>query len=108
MHKRVQEAGLRQAGNMPVQGSSSELMKLAIAEVQDVVVDVLSAQGVNCYPLMTVHDEILLECESGYGDLIRLLTEDVMCNVMMDRCTNENLCRVPISAEGKVMMRWEK
>lgn len=108
VHKRVVAAGLRQAGNMPIQGSQADWMKLAIAEIQAEVIEYFRRDGVWCQPLMTVHDEMLVEVEEGYGEVVRDHMEDVMGRVMVDRTTGENLCRVKVKADGKVMLRWSK
>lgn len=109
VHRRVMEAGLRQAGNMPVQGTCADLMKLALAEIQEKVVEgYFRANGIECYSLMSVHDEMLCEVEQGHGETLKLLMEDVMSSVMTDEESGENLCRVEIAAEGKVMERWKK
>lgn len=109
VHRRVMEAGLRQAGNMPIQATCAELIKLAIAEVQETVVEgYFRANGIECNPLMTVHDELLIEVEQGHGEVAKGLIEDVMNRVMTDKETGENLCRVPIESDGKVMVRWKK
>lgn len=106
VHKRVVAAGLRQAGNMPIQASCAEWMKLAIAEVQDKVVEPFRRDGVKCWPLITVHDELLLEVQQGYGGLAREMMEGIMREVMTDKDTGEERCRVPIEADGKVFQRW--
>lgn len=107
VHRRIVAAGLRQAGNMPIQGTGADMLKLAQAEVQDFVRD-MRAEGIWCWPLNEVHDELIYEVEQGYGEILLAKAEDVMSNVLVDKDTGEDLCRVPIVAEGKVMQRWEK
>ena len=83
-------------------------MKLAIAEIQAEVIEPFRREGVECWPLMTVHDEMLVEVEDGYGETVKLMMEEVMSRVMTDKTTGEELCLVPIKADGKVMTRWVK
>jgi DNA polymerase-1 len=108
VHKRVVAAGLRQAGNMRIQGTGADMLKLAQAEIQDWVDKELMGMGIWCWPLNEVHDELIYEIEEGYGELLLAKAEDVMSGVLTDKQTGERLCRVPIVAEGKVMSRWEK
>jgi DNA polymerase-1 len=108
VHKRVVEAGLRQAGNMPIQGTGADMMKLALAEIQERIEEDFRSCGIWCWPLMTVHDEILVEVEEGYGELVQCMMEEVMMNVLRDKDTGEDLCKVPIKADGKIMRCWEK
>ena len=99
---RIRAAGFRQAGNMPIQGVSAGLLKLAMAHVQTWIDWV----QLNVFPLLTVHDELVLECsedDAGY-------TLDA-AGYWMDQVLTDNgrLCgRVPIASDGHVMDRWEK
>jgi DNA polymerase-1 len=108
VHKRIVAAGLRQAGNMPIQGLASELIKLAIAEIQEFVITEVRSQGIHCIPLLTVHDEVIYEIDESWGGVIKEIVEGIMGNVLIDKDTGEDYCTVPIKAEGKIMQRWEK
>lgn len=108
IHEDIQNAGLRQAGNMPIQATAAEVMKLGVARVQLEVVEEMRRQGFWCWPIMQVHDELILEVEEGMGEVVKIQMEQVMGSVMEDVRTGKNLCRVPVLAEGKVMKRWEK
>lgn len=108
VHKRIIAAGLRQAGNHPIQAPDSGMMRLAMAETQEAIVKFFRLEGLWCQPLMTIHDELLLEVEEEYGQLAKEMMVSVFENVLVDRVTGENLCRVPIKAEGTLMKRWGK
>ena len=108
VHGRIQSAGLRQAGNAPIQGTQADLNKIGIAEVQDTVVKRFRAENIHCWPVVTVHDELGLEVQQGYGELVKYEMERVFSEVMRDRDTGEWMCAVPITSDGKVMNRWEK
>lgn len=108
VHNRVVAAGLRQGGNMPIQGTGADLLKIAQAEIQDWVVGEVRSAGIWCWPLNEVHDELIFEAELGFGDVVREKAMEVMSNVTVDRQTGENLFRVPLEADGKVGLRWEK
>lgn len=108
VHRRKIAEGLRQAGNNPIQAPDGGMMKLAMAEVQYRIVVPLRAEGIWCQPLMTIHDELLVETDEAYGGLVKDMMVSVFENVLVDRETNENLFRVPITAEGVIMTRWGK
>jgi DNA polymerase-1 len=108
VHSRIVSAGLRQAGNAPIQGTQSDLFKLALAETYAEVIKSARKHGVHSSVLMAVHDEIVGEAEEGYGALIVDQMEQIMSQVMIDRDTGLSMCEVPISAEGHTMSRWKK
>lgn len=107
VHQRVQAAGLRQAANMPVQGTVADMCKLVMAEV-DPMLDEIRNSGVWVWPLMQIHDELLFEVQEGYGEMVKEMVVDRMQNVLTDRESGERLCRIPITADGHTMKRWEK
>jgi DNA polymerase I len=107
-HPRIVSSGLRQAGNAPIQGTGSDWMKLAIVETQDEIIKSLRREGVIAYPVLTVHDELMVEVEEGYGEMVKDEMVRLMSMVMTDRTTGENLCKVPVKADGKVLRRWTK
>ena len=84
------------------------MMRLAMAEVQEKVVKRCLEEGIWCWPLMTVHDELILEVQEDYGEWARDEVVSVFENVMTDRKSGERLFRVPVKANGVVMQRWEK
>jgi len=108
VHSRIVAAGLRQAGNMPIQGLASELIKLAMAEIQEFIETEIRPQGIYCVPILTVHDEVIYEIDEEYGKPIKEIVEATMGNVLIDKDTGEDLCTVPVLAEGKLMERWMK
>lgn len=108
VHKNIESAGLRQAGNMKIQGSGADMLKLAQGELQDWVEGTIRPLDIWTWPVNEVHDELIFEVEEGFGKNILRKSVDVMSNVMCDKQTGEDLFRVPIKAEGKVGLRWEK
>ena len=109
VHKRIREAGLRQAGNMPIQGSQADIFKVGMARVERRLVE-WRAAGVGVEALLPIHDELLVEVEEGWEDEVKTLLEWEMGRAMHDGQTGELRCRVPILTEGKVMEedRWTK
>ena len=107
VHRYIRSAGLRQAGNMPIQGSGADLMRLTMAEMEEKLLE-LQNEGVWAWPLMTIHDDLIVEVEEKWAGFVRDLMASVMSNTMRDKDTNEYMCRVPMPADGKVMTRLEK
>lgn len=107
VHQRIVSAGCRQGGNAPIQGTQGDLFKIALAEVHEFILE-LRAEGVDCWLLNAVHDEVVGETDLGTGEAVVAGIEEIMSQVMTDRDTGKNLCLVPIEADGKVMERWMK
>lgn len=104
VHYKVQSAGLRQAGNMPIQASAAGLMKISMGELEEELQIVYD----KVVPLMTIHDELLFEVDEDWAEAVNVLVGEVMDRAMTDRRTGKNLCRVPIESDGKVTERWMK
>lgn len=108
VHKWIASAGLRQAGNCPIQGLAADVMKVGMARVEREVLEPTLREGVWCWPLLPIHDEILVECEEDYAEYVLERMGEEMGLSMTDVDTNRNMCRVPIGSDGKVMDRWKK
>jgi DNA polymerase-1 len=108
VHKKTIAEGLRYAGNMPIQAPDSGVMRLAMSEVRDEICVPLLKDGIWCRPLLTIHDEIILETDEEVAEMVQWEGERIMGNVLRDRETGESHVRVPIVAQGKVMDRWSK
>lgn len=107
VHSRVQAAALREGGNVRIQGTAAAIMKLAMAAI-DERLDGLRNLGYWAWPLLTVHDELLIECDPDIAEAVQCIMEDEMDNVMVDRKTGINQCLVPIKSDGAIMERWTK
>lgn len=107
VHKRIQQAGIRQAGNVKDQGSCADLMRLAMAAVDDRC-EQIRAGGYWAWPLLTVHDELILEVEEDAAEAVQSMMQEEMNNVAVDRQTGKNLLLVPIKSDGGILERWEK
>ena len=106
-HERIRSAGLRQAGNMPVQATAADVNKLGMARTE-AMLEAYRASGLDAWALMSIHDELLLEVEEGWAEEVCAGVQFEMGSSMVDIKTGEEMCSVPIAAEGKVMDRWEK
>lgn len=67
---RAREAALRQAGNAPVQGSAAELLKIGLHDIMSRTVPLMKLLGIYCEPILSIHDEIILEIETSYVELL--------------------------------------
>lgn len=64
--QRVVQAGLRQAGNMPVQGSAQGVIKLVMGAVMPTVYRFRAKYGERAVlPLLQIHDELVFEVAEG-------------------------------------------
>jgi DNA polymerase-1 len=106
-HTWIASAGLRQAGNMPIQSIAAGQMKLAMGEVEKELIQILST-GVWCWPLMTIHDQLITEVEEGFADKLIDIKTEIFQNVMHDKDTGERQFLVPIKADGEQYTRWIK
>ncbi len=99
---RVREAGLRQAGNMPIQGDAADVFKIGMARVEKLL-DQWRSAGVYVEAILPIHDELLIEADEKWADAIEAGIEYEM-GLALDGFE----MRCPILAEGKVMDRWVK
>jgi DNA polymerase I len=72
----VREAALRQAVNMPLQGSAADIMKLAMIKVDKI----LREQHNDCNILLQIHDSILVECPEPVSKHVGELIQETMQN----------------------------
>lgn len=70
----IREAALRQAVNMPIQGTEADLMKMAMIKIDKELPD-------GCHQLLQIHDSILIECPEGKANQVAGLLKDVMENI---------------------------
>jgi DNA polymerase-1 len=72
---RVRDLGRRQALNAPIQGSASDVFKVAMIEVDRA----LRAQpDLDCHMLLTVHDELVFEVASEHVETAAALVKERM------------------------------
>lgn len=108
VHKRIQQAGIRQAGNVKIQGTATGgLTKLACAAIDDRLEHIRDA-GYWAWPILPIHDEIIVEAEEKVADAVQEMMADEMDGVMDDRQTGRCLSRVPIQSEGHTIDKWKK
>lgn len=87
----------RNGKNMPVQGSSADILKRALRLLHDKIKDT-SARVVNI-----VHDEIVVEADAGDAEAVAKTVEEMMC-----AAGEEYVTRVPVKVETEIADEWVK
>ncbi|HVF07612.1 MAG TPA: DNA polymerase I [Actinomycetota bacterium] len=72
---RVRDLGRRQALNAPIQGSASDVFKMAMIRVDEALRRHLD---LDCHMLLTVHDELVFEVPEGHVERAADLVSDAM------------------------------
>ncbi len=81
-NRRLRELGERQALNAPIQGSASDVFKVAMIEVDRAL---LERPELDCHPLLTVHDELVFEVpEAKLEDATELIRERMEHAIELD------------------------
>ena len=92
----VRQAAERMAINMPVQGTSADIIKVAMLHVADQ----LAATGLPVRMLLQVHDELVFECDEAVIDAATDLVAPLMENaVTLD---------VPVKVDAKFGASWDE
>jgi DNA polymerase-1 len=73
-NRMVRDNAERAALNAPIQGTSADIMKIAMIRVAEAV----RVAGLKSRLLLQVHDELVFEVATGEGDLVRALVEEAM------------------------------
>jgi len=90
----IRKAAEREAINMPIQGTASDIVKIAMLHVEDQ----LKRKGLSARLLMQVHDELLVECpEKEVEEVAALLKREMETAVSLD---------VPLVADVGVGDNW--
>ena len=85
---RVRDLGRRQALNAPIQGSASDVFKVAMIDVDRAL---LARPELECHPLLTVHDELVFEVPEG--------AVEAAAEVVRDRMEQAVELSVPLRAD---------
>jgi DNA polymerase-1 len=96
----VRAAGLRQAGNQPIQSGAQGIIKLAMAEIWELVTAYQTAYpGERCWPLLQIHDELLFELSKPIAGDFCQMARHVMETVVP--------LTVPVKAEYGIGDNWK-
>jgi DNA polymerase-1 len=103
-YKRLE--GFREAQNFAVTSSNAEQIKLIMAQSEEFFA-MLRDSGIYCEALLSIHDQLIVEIDSKYADMVNEQLENVFNDVMNDRDTGECYWRCPIASDGEVLERWK-
>jgi DNA polymerase-1 len=95
-NKKVQEAAERMAVNTPIQGTASDIIKVAMVRLGEK----LKAKGLGAKMILQVHDELVLEAKEE--------EKEKVCEVVKDVMENAWKLRVPLEVEVGIGKRWSK
>jgi DNA polymerase I len=113
-HSWIRQSGLRQAQNMSMTSTAAGQLKLIMGKTDDTLQRAYDA-GVWCWPLLTIHDAVMVEVEEEHAEGVDELLAEDFDNCMRDVETGEEMFRVPIRSDGDVidydetgLSRWKK
>jgi DNA polymerase I len=95
-HKHIRSEGIRKAGNHPEQGSAAGTLKVAMAVLTGVLEDI--NKSYTCLPLLPVHDELIIECDSRIAQEVAWIVQDAM-----ERATPLS---IPVRSSSDVADSW--
>jgi DNA polymerase-1 len=95
-NRQVREAAERTAINMPVQGTSADIIKVAMVKLYRE----MSTRQLKSKMLLQVHDELLFEVPSGELEEMRQLVPEIMTTAL-------ELC-IPLKVDIKIGQNWAK
>lgn len=91
--RQIRNFGERVAMNMPMQGSASDIVKIAMNKVYSAI------QNTTAKLILQVHDELILECDDQDTNKISQLLKECMENAVE--------LKVPLVVEVEVGKKWE-
>jgi DNA polymerase-1 len=93
-NRQIREAAERMAINMPVQGTSADIIKKAMVDIYREMLK----RGLKSKMLLQVHDELVFEVPEAELDEIRRLVPDLMVNAVK--------LSIPLKVDCKVGPNW--
>lgn len=104
-HSWIRQAGLRQAQNLPVTSAAAGQLKLIMGEAEELLLE-FERQGIWAWPLLTIHDQLMVEVDGRYAEGVAEALTPVFDRVMIDKDTGEDLWRTRIESDCEVGERW--
>ena len=89
----------RQAGNTPIQGSGSDVTKMAMVFVYRR----LLREGLDAKILLVVHDELVVEVREDQAEVVAKIVEEEMISAFTHFFKN-----IPMQVDAHIGMTWEK
>ena len=78
VNKNIQQFGERVAMNMPLQGSASDIIKLAMIKVDKK----LKEKKLKSQMILQIHDELIVDCAKGEREVVESILKSCMENVV--------------------------
>ncbi len=78
VNKNIQQFGERVAMNMPLQGSASDIIKLAMIKVDRE----LKEKKLKSQMILQIHDELIVDCAKGEREVVESILKSCMENVV--------------------------
>lgn len=94
---RAKSSAQRNGKNMPIQGSSADILKRALRLLHD------SIHGTSAKLVNIVHDEVIVEADAGEAEEIAKKLEKAMCDA-----GEEYIKKVPVNVDVKISDEWSK
>lgn len=98
VHPRIVHAGLRQAGNFPIQAMAQQIIKQAMGDLIPIYIELQEGGRYRCDPLIQIHDELIWEV----SDDILPMTIPIIKSVMESAV---ELC-VPVLVDHNTAQSW--
>lgn len=90
----TKQFGERAAMNMPLQGTASDLIKVAMIKVYNA----LKSQNLKSKLILQIHDELIVDCAEG--------EEEAVCKILKENMENAIELSVPLVVDVKVGKNW--
>lgn len=90
----IRSSGERMALNTPIQGSSADIMKLAMIEVYKK----LQENNLESKMILQIHDEIIIDAKENEIDILKKIVKDAMENIVE--------LKVPLKVEINIGKNW--
>lgn len=92
----VRQSAERASQNMPMQGSASDIIKLAMLKIENR----LAKEGYNARLIMQVHDELIVDSPKSEAERVRALVVEEMENAYK--------MIVPLEVDSTISYRWSE
>ena len=96
----IRESAEREAINMPIQGSASDIIKLAMINIYNTI----KKENLSSKMILQVHDELVFECNPKELDLLRKILKEIMENPTISGKPLK--LRVPLKIDIKIGDNW--
>lgn len=75
---RIVNAGLRQAGNFPIQSMAQQIIKQAMGDLRPIYQELQEGGRFRCHPLIQIHDELVFEISREIVDTAVSIIQSIM------------------------------